>query len=108
MSTKSGCIVYNPAENSWCVLVEYRKKNGEIRRFMSFHKSREEAEEIKKAQEAEYTDESNVTISIFEYEYVPDDTALALRLIRKTVNQLVEEVIEKIEKTNKCSKQSIQ
>lgn len=106
MSTmKPGCVVYNPSENSWCVLVESRKKNGEIRRFMSFHKYREVAEFIKKAHEDANADEPDVTVSIFEYEYVPNDDALAVRMMRETIERLVEELdeAEKEATTNDCN-----
>lgn len=49
MSMKPGCVVYNPEGKSWCVLVEHRRDDGEIRRFMSLHKNRLEAQAIKKA-----------------------------------------------------------
>lgn len=98
MSTmKPGCVVYNPSENSWCVLVESRKKNGEIRRFMSFHKYREVAEFIKKAHEDANANEPDVTVSIFEYEYVPNDNALTARMMREAIERLVEE-LDKAEK----------
>lgn len=107
MSTmKPGCVVYNPSENNWCVLVESRRKDGEIRRFMSFHKYREVAEFIKKAHEDANADEPDVTVSIFEYEYVPNDDALAVRMMRESIERLVEE-LDEIEKkeamTNDCN-----
>lgn len=68
MSMKPGCVVYNPAENSWCVLVEHRRKGGEIRRFMSFHKHRMVAEMIKKAHEEANADEPDVTVAEGDHE----------------------------------------
>lgn len=105
MSMKPGCVVYNPAENSWCVLVESRMKDGEIRRFMSFHKYREVAEFIKKAHEDANADKPDVTVSIFEYEYVPDDDALTARMMREAIERLVEELdeAEKEAMTNDCN-----
>ena len=105
MSMKPGCVVYNPEGKSWCVLVESRRKDGEIRRFMSFHKYREVAELIKKAHEDANVDEPDVTVSIFEYEYVPNDDALAVRMMRETIERLVEEFdeAEKEAMTNYCN-----
>lgn len=105
MSMKPGCVVYNPQENSWCVLVESRRKDGEIRRFMSFHKSELDAKLIKKAHEDANADEPDVTISMFEYEYVPNDDALAIRMMRETIERLVEELdeAEKEATTNDCN-----
>ena len=104
-SMKPGCVVYNPQENSWCVLVESRRKDGEVRRFMSFHKYREVAEFIKKAHEDANADEPDVTVSIFEYEYIPNDDALAVRMMRETIERLVEELdeAEKEAMTNDCN-----
>lgn len=105
MSMKPGCVVYNPEENHWCVLVESRRKDGEVRRFMSFHKYREVAEFIKEAHEDASADEPDVTVSIFEYEYVPNDDALAIRMMRETIERLVEELdeVEKEAMTNDCN-----
>ena len=94
MSMKPGCVVYNPQENSWCVLVESRGKDGEIRRFMSFHKYREVAEFIKKAHEDANADDPDVTVSMFEYEFIANDDQLAVRMMRETIERLVEELDE--------------
>lgn len=94
MSMKPGCVVYNPEGKSWCVLVESRRKDGEVCRFMSFHKYREVAEFIKKAHADASADEPDVTVSMFEYEYVPNDDALAVRMMRETIEWLVEELDE--------------
>lgn len=105
MSTKPGCVVYTPEGKSWCVLVESRRKDSEVRRFMSFHKYREVAEFIKKAHEDANADEPDVTVSIFEYEYVPNDDALAVRMMRENIERLVEELdeAEKEAMTNDCN-----
>ncbi|MBF1652226.1 MAG: hypothetical protein HXO60_06975 [Rothia mucilaginosa] len=73
MKMEPGCVVYNPAENHWCVLVEHRREDGEVRRFMSFHKNRLEAQEIKKAHEEAHADDLDTTVSMFEYDYIPND-----------------------------------
>lgn len=105
MSMKPGCVVYNPEGKSWCVLVESTMDDGTVRRFMSFHKYREVAEFIKKAHEDANADELDVTVSIFEYEYVPNDDALAVRMMRETIERLVEELdeAEKEAMTNDCN-----
>ena len=92
MSMKPGCVVYNPQENSWCVLVESRRKDGEVRRFMSFHKYREVAEFIKKAHEDANAGEPDVTVSIFEYEFIANDDQLAVRMLRENIEKLCEEI----------------
>ena len=105
MSMKPGCVVYNPQENSWCVLVESRKRGGEVCRFMSFHKYREVAEFIKKAHEDASADERDVTVSIFEYEFIANDDQLAVRMLREAIERLVEELdeAEKEATTNDCN-----
>lgn len=105
MSMKPGCVVYNPQENSWCVLVESRRKDGEICRFMSFHKYREVAEFIKKAHEDASADDPDVTVSMFEYEFIANDDQLAVRMMRETIEWLIEELdeVEKEATTNDCN-----
>ena len=105
MSMKPGCVIYTPEGKSWCVLVESRMKDGEIRRFMSFHKYREVAEFIKKAHEDANADEPDVTVSIFEYEFIANDDQLAVRMMRESIDRLVEELdeAEKEAMTNDCN-----
>lgn len=104
MQMKPGCVVYNPAENFWCVLVEDHRDDGEIRRFMSFHKSRAEALEIKKAQEEANADERYVTVSMFEYDYIPNDEALAVRMMFNAFDRMFENTDYAVaEKTNDCN-----
>nr|DAE91324.1 MAG TPA: Protein of unknown function (DUF3172) [Caudoviricetes sp.] len=88
MSMKPGCVVYNPAENNWCVLVEHHRDDGEVRRFMSFHKNRLEAQTIKKAHEEANANERNVTVSMFEYDYIPNDEMLAARMMMNAFEQM--------------------
>ena len=104
MSMKPGCVVYNPSENSWCVLVESRRKDGEVRRFMSFHKYREVAEFIKEAHEDAHAGESDTTVSIFEYDYILNDDMLQLRLMMETFEKMFENAdYAEAEKTNDCN-----
>lgn len=104
MSMKPGCVVYSPQENSWCVLVEHRREDGEIRRFMSFHKYREVAEFIKKAHEDANAGEHNITISIFEYEFIANDDQLAVRMMREGIEKMLEDIDEMMtERTNDCN-----
>lgn len=101
MSMKPGCVVYNPAENFWCVLVEHRRDDGEIRRFMSFHKNRLEAQAIKKAHEEANADERDVIVSMFEYDYIPNDEMLAVRMMMDSFEKLFADA-EK-ERCNDCN-----
>lgn len=104
MSMKPGCVVYNPAENHWCVLVESRKKNGEIRRFMSFHKSSLEAKLVKKAHEDVHANEPDTTVSMFEYDYIPNDEMLQVRLMMDAFEKMFENTdYAEAEKTNDCN-----
>lgn len=103
-SMKPGCVVYNPAENRWCVLVEHRKEDGEIRRFMSFHKSELGAKIVKKAHEDANADEPNVTVSMFEYDYIPNDEMLQVRLMMDAFEQMFENTdYAEAERTNDCN-----
>ena len=101
MSMKPGCVVYNPAENFWCVLVEHRRDDGEIRRFMSFHKSRLEAQMIKKAHEEANANEREVTVSMFEYDYIPNDEMLAARMMMDAFEQIFVDADK--ERCNDCN-----
>lgn len=104
MSMKPGCVVYNHQENSWCVLVEHRRKDGEVRRFMSFHKYREVAEFIKKAHEDAHANEPDTTISMFEYDYIQNDAQLQVRLMMDAFEQMFENTDYAVaEKTNDCN-----
>lgn len=104
MKMKPGCFVYNPAENHWCVLVEHRRADGEIRRFMSFHKYREVAEFIKKVHEDANAGERDVTISIFEYEFIANNDQLAVRMMREGIEKMLEDIDNAMmEKTNDCN-----
>ena len=104
MTMQPGCVVYNPAENFWCVLVEHRRDDGEIRRFMSFHKNRLEAQMIKKAHEEANAGEREVTVSMFEYDYIPNDEVLAARMMMDAFEQMFENTDYAVaEKTNDCN-----
>lgn len=104
MKMKPGCFVYNPAENHWCVLVESRRKDGEVRRFMSFHKNRLEAQEVKKAHEEAHSGELDTTVSMFEYDYIPNDEMLAVRMMMNAFDRMFENTDYAVaEKTNDCN-----
>lgn len=107
MKMKPGCVVYNPAENHWCVLVERRRTDGEIRRFMSFHKNRLEAQEVKRAHEDAHAGEPDIIISMFEYDYIPNDEMLAVRMMMNAFDRMFENtdyaVAEKEATTNDCN-----
>lgn len=95
MSMRPGCVVYNPEENYWCVLVEQRRKDGEISRFMSFHKNRFEALKVEKAHEEAHAGDPDITISIFEYDYIPNDEMLAVRMMMNSFEQLFADTEER-------------
>lgn len=99
MSMKPSYVVYNPAENHWCVLVESRRKDGEIRRLMSFYKNRLEAQVVKKAHEEVHAGEPDITVSMFEYDYIPNDEMLAVRLMN-AFDRMFENTEER---TNDCN-----
>lgn len=101
MSMKPGCVVYNPAENFWCVLVEHRRDDGEIRRFMSFHKNRLEAQMIKKAHEEANANEREVTVSMFEYDYIPNDKMLVARMMMDAFERMFVDADK--ERCNDCN-----
>ena len=104
MKMKPGCFVYNPAENHWCVLVEQRRTDGEIRRFMSFHKNRLEAQVVKKAHEEVYAGEPDTTVLMFEYDYIPNDEMLAVRMMMNAFDRMFENTDYAVaEKTNDCN-----
>lgn len=104
MSMKPGCVVYNPEGNSWCVLVEHRRDDGEIRRFMSFHKNRLEAQAIKKAHEEAHIGKLDTTVSMFEYNYFSNDETLAVRMMMDAFEQMFENTDYAVaEKTNDCN-----
>lgn len=90
MSMKPDCVAYNPKGRSWCVLVEAVKKDGSVRRFMSFHKTREVAQLIKDAHENVYKDDPDVEISMFEYDYISSDQEIIARLIHEGVEHIRE------------------
>lgn len=104
MSMKPSCVVYNPSENSWCVLVESRRKDGEIRRVMSFHKSELEAKLVKKAHEEVHANKPNITVSMFEYDYIPNDEMLQAHLMIDVFEKMFENTdYAEAEKTNDCN-----
>lgn len=104
MSMKPGYVVYTPEGKSWCVLVEHRRDDGEIRRFMSFHKDRLEAQMVKKAHEEAHAGELDATVSMFEYDYIPNDEMLAARVLMDAFDQMFENTDYAVaEKTNDCN-----
>lgn len=68
MSMKPGCVVYNPAMGSWCVMVET----------------------VRDAHYNVYKDADNVKISMFEYDYISDDQEIIGRLILDGIEYLRE------------------
>lgn len=88
MLIKTGCVVYNPKGRSWCVLVETVMKDGSVRRFMSFHETRETAQMIKNAHENVNKDNPEVKISMFEYDYISGDLEVITRLIVDGIKSL--------------------
>lgn len=101
MQKKPVCVVYNPAENHWCVLVQHR---GEIRRVMSFHKDLLEAQLVKKAHEEANAGDPDTTVSMFEYDYIPNEEMLAVRVITDAFDRMFENTDYAVaEKTNDCN-----
>lgn len=94
MSMKPGCVVYNPEGRSWCVIVETVTKDGEVRRFISFHGSRYSAQTVKDAHESGYKDDPDVKISMFEYEYLSSDKEIVARLISEGIKRFAETVYD--------------
>lgn len=88
-SMKPGCVVFDPSKNSWCVLVEQRREDGEIRRFMSFHDTYEDAHVIEGAHKEAHADEPNITVSLFEYDYIANEIELATVLMVQTVEDIL-------------------
>ena len=89
MSMKPGCVVFDPADNCWCVFVEQRRDDGEVRRFMSFHNTYEDAHSIEEAHKEGHADDPNVTISVFEYDYIADEIELASRLMVQAIDDIL-------------------
>lgn len=89
MSMKPGCVVFDPADNCWCVLVEQRSEDGEIRRVMSFHNTYEEAHSVEEAHKETYAERPDVTISVFEYDYIANKIELATALMVQTVEDIL-------------------
>lgn len=89
MSMKPGCVVYNPEGRNWCVMIETFKKDGSIRRFMSFHETQEVAQMVKDAHDGVYKDNPDVKISMFEYDYITEDQEIIARLISEDIEYLV-------------------
>lgn len=89
MSMKPSCVVFDPSKNSWCVLVESRMSDGTVRRFMSFHNTYEDAHDTKEAHKKAHADESNTTVSLFEYNYIANEIELATVLMMRTVEDIL-------------------
>ena len=106
MSMKPGCVVYTPEGKSWCVLVESYREDGTVRRFMSFHKTSLEASLIVKAHQDASGNDPDVTVSLFEYEFVANDTQLAARMLAESIEEMLEEykkVWDEKERCNDCN-----
>lgn len=89
MSMKPGCVVFDPSDKSWCVLVESRMSDGTIRRFMSFHDTYKDAHGIEEAHKEAHADDPNVTVSMFEYDYIANEIELATVLMVQTVEDIL-------------------
>lgn len=107
MSMKPGCVVFDPSKNHWCVLVESRMTDGTIHRFMSFHDTYESAHSIEEAHKEAHADEPNVTVSLFEYDYIANEIELATVLMVQTVENILSKAeisdIDDAEKSNGCN-----
>lgn len=103
MSMKPGCVVYNPEGKSWCVLVESRKPDGTVARFMSFHETSLAANLIAGAHIEAAAGDPNVTVSMFEYEFVANDTQLRARLLHEAVEEMLEEYSKKYYEKERCN-----
>lgn len=104
MSTmKPGCVVYNPEGKRWCVLVESHRKDGTVRRFMSFHRTNLEASLIVKAHQDSCGGDPDVKISLFEYEFIVDDTQLAFRMLHESIEEMLEEYSKKYYEKERCN-----
>ena len=77
MDKKQMTMLGNPAHNNWCVLLESRQEDGATKRFLSFHWSRDEAELVKKALEADYSEDPDFEVSVTQYRYRPSVNAAA-------------------------------
>lgn len=89
MSMKPGFVVFDPSKNNWCVLVESRMTDGTIRRLMSFHSTYNDARITEKAHKEAHADESNTTVSLFEYDYIANEIELATVLMMQTVEDIL-------------------
>lgn len=89
MSMKPGCVVFDPSKNNWCVLVESRMSDGTVRRFMSFHDTYEDAHGIEEAHKEAHADEHNITVSLFEYNYIANELELATVLMMQTIDDIL-------------------
>lgn len=89
MSMKPGLVIFDPSKNHWCVLVESRMTDGTIRRFMSFHNTYKDAHGIEEAHKEAHADEPNITVSLFEYNYIANEIELATMLMMRTVEDIL-------------------
>lgn len=107
MSMMPGCIVFDPSRNHWCVLAETRMPDGTVRRFMSFHDTYDDAHSIEEAHKEAHADESNTTVSLFEYDYIANEIELATVLMVQTVEDILSRAeisdIDDAEKSNGCN-----
>ena len=103
MKMKPSYFVYNPEGKSWCVLVESRKPDGTVARFMSFHKTSLVANLIVGAHMEAAARDPNVTVSMFEYEFIANDTQLRARLLHEAVEEMLEEYSKKYYEKERCN-----
>lgn len=92
MSMKPGCVVYSPQDKNWCVLVEQRREDGEVRRFMSFHDSYHDAHSVEEAHKESHADDPDVTVSVFEYDYIANEIELASRFMMQVVEDILSSI----------------
>jgi hypothetical protein len=86
---KPGCVVYTPEGKSWCVLVESRKPDGTVARFMSFHKTLHDARLTQNAHADVNEGDPDVKIHIFKYEFIASDEQLAEMMIQQALEAMV-------------------
>ena len=56
---------------------------------MSFHNTYEEAHSIEECHKETYAEYPNVTISVFEYDYIANEIELATALMVQTVEDII-------------------
>lgn len=81
-------VMLTPSGSRYCVLAEQLIDDEVANRIISFHKTRAEAMEVKKAHEESVKYKARV--SVFEYDYFPDLDAIYNYLLLQMLNDFVE------------------